>query len=53
MIKSVTFKNFRNLDGKYEFNNTLNVIIGKSLNVKIYIQQLLERQKMYILRYLK
>ena len=26
MIKSVTFKNFRNLDGKYEFNNTLNVI---------------------------
>lgn len=29
MIKSVTFKNFRNLDGKYEFNNTLNVIIGK------------------------
>ena len=34
MIKSVTFINFRNLDGKYEFNNTLNVIIGKSLNVK-------------------
>ena len=30
MIKSVTFKNFRNLDGKYEFNNTLNVIIGKN-----------------------
>ena len=30
MIKSVTFKNFRNLDGKYEFNITLNVIIGKN-----------------------
>lgn len=30
MIKSVTFKNFRNLGGKYEFNNTLNVIIGKN-----------------------
>ena len=30
MIQSVTFKNFRNLDGKYEFNNTLNVIIGKN-----------------------
>lgn len=30
MIKSVTFKNFRNLDGKYEFNNTLNVIIGNN-----------------------
>ena len=30
MIKSVTFKNFRNLDGKYEFNKTLNVIIGKN-----------------------
>ena len=30
MIKSVKFKNFRNLNGKYEFNNTLNVIIGKN-----------------------
>ena len=30
MIKSVTFNNNTNLDGKYEFNNTLNVIIGKN-----------------------
>ena len=31
MIKSVTFKNFRNLDGKYEFNNTLNLLDGIKL----------------------
>lgn len=30
MIKSVEFKNFRNLEGKYEFNNTLTVIMGKN-----------------------
>lgn len=30
MIKSVEFKNFRNLDRKYEFNNTLTVIMGKN-----------------------
>lgn len=55
MIKSVTFKNFRNLDGKYEFNNTLNVIIGKNNSgktnlldgIKLLFQQLL----MIILKY--
>ena len=30
MIKFVEFENFRNLKGKYEFENTLNVIIGKN-----------------------
>lgn len=30
MIKSVEFKNFRNINGKYVFNNNLNVIVGKN-----------------------
>lgn len=30
MIKSVEFENFRNLKGKYEFNNVINVILGKN-----------------------
>lgn len=30
MIKSVEFKNFRNLNGKYEFDSNLNVLIGKN-----------------------
>lgn len=30
MIKSVEFKNFRNLNGRYNFNKILNVIIGKN-----------------------
>lgn len=30
MIKSVEFKNFRNLNGIYNFDNRLNVIIGKN-----------------------
>ena len=30
MIQSIEFKNFRNVKGKYEFNNILNVIIGKN-----------------------
>ena len=30
MIKSVEFKNFRNINGKYIFNNNLNVIVGKN-----------------------
>lgn len=30
MIKSVEFKNFRNLDGKYYLNNSLNIIVGKN-----------------------
>ena len=30
MIKSVEFENFRNLKGKYEFNNVINVIFGKN-----------------------
>ena len=30
MIKSIEFKNFRNLEGKYEFNKNLTVIVGKN-----------------------
>ncbi len=30
MIKSVEFKNFRNINGRYIFNNNLNVIVGKN-----------------------
>lgn len=30
MIKSVEFKNFRNINGKYVFYNNLNVIVGKN-----------------------
>ena len=30
MIKSIEFKNFRNLNGKYEFTKIVNVIIGKN-----------------------
>lgn len=30
MIKSVEFRNFRNINGKYIFNNNLNVIVGKN-----------------------
>lgn len=37
MIKSVEFKNFRNLDGKYEFDNNLNVLIGKNNSGKTNI----------------
>ena len=37
MIKSVEFKNFRNLEGKYNFNENLNVIIGKNNSGKTNI----------------
>ena len=30
MIKSIEFKNFRNISGKYIFNKDLNVIVGKN-----------------------
>lgn len=30
MIKSIEFTNFRNLQGKYEFNNKLSVVIGRN-----------------------
>ena len=30
MIKSITFSNFRNLNGKYYFNKQLSVVIGKN-----------------------
>jgi len=30
MINYIEFKNFRNLTGKYSFNNNLNIIIGKN-----------------------
>ena len=30
MIKNIEFKNFRNINGKYIFNNSLNVIVGKN-----------------------
>jgi len=30
MIKSIEFRNFRNLHGKYSFNWNPNVIIGKN-----------------------
>lgn len=30
MIKSIEFKNFRNINGKYIFNKKLNVIVGKN-----------------------
>lgn len=30
MIKRITFENFRNLNTTYEFNETLNVIVGKN-----------------------
>ena len=30
MIKSIEFTNYRNLQGKYIFDNILNVIIGKN-----------------------
>ena len=37
MIKSVEFKNFRNLNGIYHFDNRLNVIIGKNNSGKTNI----------------
>lgn len=37
MIKSVEFKNFRNLNGRYNFYETLNVIIGKNNSGKTNI----------------
>ena len=37
MIKSVEFKNFRNLNGIYNFDNILNVIIGKNNSGKTNI----------------
>ena len=37
MIKSVEFKNFRNLNGRYNFDKTLNVIIGKNNSGKTNI----------------
>lgn len=37
MIKSIEFKNFRNLDGKYEFDSNLNVLIGKNNSGKTNI----------------
>src|SRR5690554_4584463 len=30
MIKEVVFKNFRNLSGKYQLENGINVIVGKN-----------------------
>lgn len=30
MIKSIKFENFRNLDAKYNFDNNLNIIVGKN-----------------------
>lgn len=30
MIKSIEFENFRNLKGKYEFNNVVNIFFGKN-----------------------
>lgn len=30
MIKSINFKNFRNLSGKYIFNNNIDIVIGKN-----------------------
>ena len=30
MIKSVKFKNFRNLNTVYDFDKTLNIIVGKN-----------------------
>lgn len=30
MIKNIEFKNFRNLKGKYEFSNVINVLFGKN-----------------------
>lgn len=37
MIKSVEFKNFRNLNGRYNFDKILNVIIGKNNSGKTNI----------------
>lgn len=37
MIRSVEFKNFRNLNGRYNFDKTLNVIIGKNNSGKTNI----------------
>ena len=37
MIKSIEFKNFRNLNGRYNFDKTLNVIIGKNNSGKTNI----------------
>lgn len=37
MIKSIEFKNFRNVNGKYYFNSNLNVIIGKNNSGKTNI----------------
>lgn len=37
MIKSVEFKNFRNVNGLYTFNKTLNIIIGKNSTGKTNI----------------
>lgn len=37
MIKSVQFENFRNLNGTYNFNDKLNVIIGKNNSGKTNI----------------
>ena len=30
MLKSIEFSNFRNLDSKYIFNQTLNIVVGKN-----------------------
>lgn len=37
MIKSIEFKNFRNINGKYIFNKKLNVIVGKNNSGKTNI----------------
>lgn len=37
MIKNIEFKNFRNLEGKYEFDSNLNVLIGKNNSGKTNI----------------
>ena len=37
MIKSIRFKNYRNLNEKYSFNNILNVIVGKNNSGKTNI----------------
>ncbi len=37
MLKSITFKNFRNLHGKYAFDQTLNIIFGENNSGKTNI----------------
>lgn len=30
MIKSITFENFRNINGKYDFEKNFNIVVGKN-----------------------